>query len=66
GLRETAGVDLDQVSSQFGYRFKDYFLQQMQDHLKSGRITHINGRYALAPHARFLADGIAADAFWLN
>ncbi|MEM8583369.1 MAG: radical SAM family heme chaperone HemW [Bacteroidota bacterium] len=66
GLRETAGVDLNQVGRQFGHRFKDYFLQQMHEHLESGRITHINGRYALAPHARFLADGIAADAFWLN
>lgn len=65
-LRETAGVDLDQIGADYGQRFVDYFLAQMRDHLDSGRIIKREGKYALATHARFLADGIAADGFYIT
>ncbi|MEL6669483.1 MAG: radical SAM family heme chaperone HemW [Bacteroidota bacterium] len=66
GLRETAGIDISVIASRFGEHFSTYFLHQMSDHLETGRLRYTNGRYSLAPSARFLADGIAADGFWLD
>ncbi|MEM7574758.1 MAG: radical SAM family heme chaperone HemW [Bacteroidota bacterium] len=65
-LRTSHGLDFQALKAEFGSDFSDYFEQQVLEHLQQGQlILDEDQHYRLSTHARFLADGIAAQAFWV-
>ena len=66
GLRTIWGVDLHRLETEFGPRFKTYFLQQAEVHLED-HLLFIDGDIVRATRkGKFLSDGIASDLFLLN
>ncbi|RXR24658.1 radical SAM family heme chaperone HemW [Flavobacterium stagni] len=66
GLRTIWGVDLNRLETEFGPRFKTYFLQQAEVHLED-HLLFIDGDIVRTTRkGKFLSDGIASDLFLLN
>lgn len=66
GLRTSKGVDFVALEGDFGPEFSAYFKEQLQEEIKRGQLLWVDQQFfRLAPTARFLADGIAAQAFWV-
>lgn len=68
GLRTKWGVSLADVQERFGTEFMTYLEQSLAVHKKAGyfEVSGLQtGNYLLTPAGRHLADGIAADAFWV-
>jgi len=66
GLRTIWGVDLHRLETEFGPRFKTYFLQQAEAHLED-HLLFIDGDIVRTTRkGKFLSDGIASDLFLLN
>ena len=66
GLRTIWGVDLHRLETEFGPRFKTYFLQQAETHLED-HLLFIDGDIVRTTRkGKFLSDGIASDLFLLN
>jgi oxygen-independent coproporphyrinogen-3 oxidase len=66
GLRTIWGVDLGRLETEFGPRFKTYFLQQAASHLEQ-HLLYIDGEIVRTTRkGKFLSDGIASDLFLLN
>ncbi len=68
GLRTQWGVELHQLSEQFGADFRQYFETQLAATKKRGYFevqSLEQGRYRLTAAGRQLADGIAAEAFFI-
>ncbi|WP_297516976.1 radical SAM family heme chaperone HemW [Flavobacterium sp.] len=66
GLRTIWGVDLHRLETEFGPRFKSYFLQQAETHLED-HLLYIDGDIVRTTRkGKFLSDGIASDLFLLN
>ena len=66
GLRTIWGVDLHRLETEFGPRFKTYFLQQAEVHLED-HLLFIDGDIVRTTRkGKFLSDGIASDLFLLN
>lgn len=61
-LRTQWGIDPAAVSAPF----RDYLNARVQPFLVRQQILERDGRYVLADAAKFLADGIAADLFWIE
>lgn len=65
-LRTSRGLDFQALKAEFGSDFSDYFEQQVRGHIQQGQLLlDEDQHYRLSTHARFLADGIAAQAFWV-
>lgn len=63
GLRTKKGVSLEKISSEFGYGFLDYLMEQAVKPLKRGQLI-LEGRYLkISKEAKFLGDGIASELF---
>jgi oxygen-independent coproporphyrinogen-3 oxidase len=66
GLRTIWGVDLGRLETEFGPRFKTYFVQQAASHLEQ-HLLYIDGEIVRTTRkGKFLSDGIASDLFLLN
>jgi len=66
GLRTIWGVDLNRLETEFGSRFKTYFIQQAEVHLED-HLLFIDGDIVRTTRkGKFLSDGIASDLFLLN
>lgn len=66
GLRTQWGVSLDEVHRDFGERYKDHLIQEIQPQLVAGNIRLEAGVIYTTKKGRFLADGIAASLFLVN
>lgn len=66
GLRTIWGVDLNRLETEFGPRFKTYFLQQAEVHLEDHLLFTDGDIVRTTRKGKFLSDGIASDLFLLN
>ncbi len=66
GLRTIWGVDLNRLETEFGSRFKTYFLQQAEVHLEDHLLFIDSDIVRTTRKGKFLSDGIASDLFLLN
>ncbi|MGB0261116.1 MAG: radical SAM family heme chaperone HemW [Flavobacteriaceae bacterium] len=66
GLRTQWGVSLDEVHRNFGKRYKDHLIQEIQPQIVAGNIRLEEGVIYTTKKGRFLADGIAASLFLVN
>lgn len=65
-LRTMWGVSLDEVELQFGEQYRNYLLEQAQQHLEDGLLNNEKGRFHVSEKGKFLSDGIAADLFFVE
>ena len=64
-FRTVWGVDLAYINTQFGTRYKNYFLAQIAKFLIQQTVSEQNNIYTLTAKGKFLADGISSDLFWI-
>lgn len=65
GLRTIYGVSMERIKTAFGEKFKDYIEIEMQRFLKDRTLEISNGVLKTTQKGKFLADGIAAELFYL-
>ncbi|MFS4455994.1 radical SAM family heme chaperone HemW [Maribacter sp. 2304DJ31-5] len=66
GLRTVWGVSLSKIASNYGEAYKEYLMHRSKKHVEE-HLLHWNGDTLLVTKkGKFLADGIAADLFFLN
>ena len=65
GLRTDFGIDKSYVLKELGEEALDYLECNIQKYLAQNLISVHEGRYILKEKARFRADGIASDLFWV-
>lgn len=65
GMRTDYGVDLDYIEKYFGASGKQRFQRDVLSLLDSGAIRQEGTVFILNESARFRADGIASDLFWV-
>ena len=66
GLRTVWGVSIDLLESDFGEKFKNHFLKNSKEYIKSNFIEVNNGVYTTTKSGKFLADGIASNMFIID
>jgi oxygen-independent coproporphyrinogen III oxidase len=65
-LRTMWGCNLDKIN-EFGTSFSTYFLENSASFLKEGLILEKEkNKFVLSNQARFRADGIASELFWID
>ena len=65
-LRCIEGFSLPYILDQFGTKFLEHTKFKAEDLLTKNLITATNQGYTLTKSAKFLADGIASDFFWID
>ncbi len=65
-LRTQKGISLGEINQLFGEKFKQYLLDQAQDHFKNELLLIENNQITVTRKGKFLTDGIAADLFLVN
>lgn len=67
-LRTNWGCDLKHVKQQFGSVLYQYLLKTTQTYIVSGKILHNTTTkiLTLSPQAKFIADGIISDLFFID
>ncbi len=63
GLRTMWGLNLAEGLAKFGVNQMKYLQKQLRANIEANQIINENGCLILQPEARFLADGIASNAF---
>lgn len=63
GLRTKWGVSLDKLEDFFGKKFKEYALDQANQHLEKDLLFLEEGSLKVSKKGKFLSDGIASDLF---
>ncbi|MBN2867943.1 MAG: radical SAM family heme chaperone HemW [Flavobacteriaceae bacterium] len=66
GLRTVWGINLDQVTKQFGEHYHDYLLKQAQFYISEQLLYINNDSLKATKKGKFLTDGIASELFMLN
>ncbi len=66
GLRTIWGVSLDRVRSEFGPKYSEYLLLQVEPHLQNHLLYLDGDTLLISKKGKFLADGIASDLFMVN
>jgi coproporphyrinogen III oxidase-like Fe-S oxidoreductase len=62
-LRLLEGVDMEKVNAIFGAAYLKHTQNIMEALQKEGKLIYTDKGFAIAKHARFLADGIASAFF---
>ncbi|MCD4698156.1 MAG: radical SAM family heme chaperone HemW [Bacteroidales bacterium] len=62
-LRTMWGVDMAYIEQHFGIRFKNHFLDSVQNYLKGQKMIREDTIFRLSDKGKLYADGIAADLF---
>jgi oxygen-independent coproporphyrinogen-3 oxidase len=62
-LRLIEGVDMQEIQNRFGEAYLQHSNAILAPFLLNGKIEKTKSGFAIAKHARFLADGIASDFF---
>lgn len=65
GLRTMWGCNLKEINEQFGEEYTAYFITNSQKWSNQGLIEQNGENYKLTNSGKLLADGIAADLFWV-
>lgn len=63
GLRTKWGINLIEGESKFGSTLMSYLRNQLKNYINNNQVIELNKSLIIAKEARFLADGIASDAF---
>lgn len=66
GLRTVWGINLDQVTKQFGEHYHDYLLKQAQFYISEQLLYIDKDSLKATKKGKFLTDGIASELFMLN
>ena len=66
GLRTIWGVDLNRVEHEFGNEHLEYLLNQAERFEREQLLEITGGVLRTTKKGKFLADGIAADLFWVE
>ena len=66
GLRTVWGVSLDLLESDYGEKFKNHFIKNSKEYIKSNFIEENKGVYTTTKRGKFLADGIASNMFIID
>lgn len=66
GLRTSWGISLDRIQSEFGKKYHDYIIRQMQNYIDQGLLDLSKDRLIATKKGKFLVDGIASDLFMIN
>jgi len=66
GLRTMWGVSLVKVENDFGKRYKDYLLEQVEKHVENQLLYFEDDTLKITKKGKFLGDGIASDLFLVN
>ena len=66
GLRTIWGVSIEKVERDFGLNYKNYLLEQADNHLKNDLLYLDDNKLLVTKKGKFLSDGIASDLFKIN
>jgi oxygen-independent coproporphyrinogen III oxidase len=66
GLRTIWGVSLDRIKKEFGIKYYDYLMKQVQKFLNDDLVFIEKDVLKSTKKSKFLTDGIASDLFYLN
>ncbi len=66
GLRTIWGVSIQKVEKDFGKKYKEHLLKQVQKFIDQHLISLDNDTLLVSKKGKFLTDGIASDLFLLN
>ncbi len=66
GLRTMWGVSLVKVENDFGKRYRDYLLEQVEKHVENQLLYFEDDTLKITKKGKFLGDGIASDLFLVN
>ena len=66
GLRTMWGVSLVKVENDFGKRYRDYLLEQVEKHVENQLLYIEDDTLKITKKGKFLGDGIASDLFLVN
>lgn len=66
GLRTMWGVSLVKVENDFGKRYRDYLLEQVEKHVENQLLYFEDDILKITKKGKFLGDGIASDLFLVN
>ncbi len=66
GLRTIWGVSLGRVRTEFGPKYLEYLLKQIEPHLQTHLLFLDGDTLLISKKGKFLADGIASDLFMVN
>jgi oxygen-independent coproporphyrinogen-3 oxidase len=66
GLRTIWGVSLNKIKTEFGIKYHDYLIKQVQKFLNDDLVLIENNILKSTKKGKFLTDGIASDLFYLN
>lgn len=64
-LRLAAGLNLQEIETDFGKEFLEHCMKEAEPELKSGRLKEEQGFLKIPAEWRFHSDGIAAGLFWV-
>ncbi len=66
GLRTIWGVSLQKIEHEFGKKYKEYLMKQVQKHIDKHLLFIDGDTLLITKKGKFLSDGIASDLFLLN
>jgi len=65
-LRCMEGIDKKYIEAKFGNSLLEHTIAIASDFIQQGKLLQTEKGYTIHPNARFLADGIASDFFWIQ
>ncbi|MBT8276758.1 MAG: radical SAM family heme chaperone HemW [Bacteroidia bacterium] len=65
-LRTAGGISVTEVEALFGFKYREYLLQQAEIHMSNHLLFRDQDTIGVSKKGKFLSDGIAADLFLVN
>lgn len=65
-LRTQEGIDLNQLTLQYGQKLVNYIKQEAQEHLKNGNLIIKNNHLSISEQGLFISDEIMSDLIYLK
>ena len=65
-LRQMEGCSLKIIRNEFGEKYEAHVKSLVATYLQNNQLQQTAMGFALTKEAKFFADGIASDFFWIN
>jgi len=65
-LRKSEGFSIKYIKDIFGEKYEAYVVSITPKYIALGQLEPTEMGYTLTKEAKFFADGIASDFFWVN
>jgi len=65
-LRKSEGFSTHYIKANFGEKYESYIMSVAPKYIAMGQLETTDKGYTLTKEAKFFADGIASDFFWVN